>query len=114
MRRLFWMGVGAVGAVVLAQRARRAVQALPETMVDQVGRAGDTARQALRSALRDFTAARAERETELVTALLTEPEAGTARRPRHEAPPTGARSPSGARLAAADDDDEDDDEDDDL
>ncbi len=102
MRRLFWMGVGAVGAVVLAQRARSAVQRLPETVADtvtaQVGRAGHHASAALRDAVGTFRAARKEREAELVAALLVEPEGGTERRPRTPRPdrPTaghGSRDP---------------------
>ena len=86
MRRLFWMGVGAVGAVVLVQRARGAVQRLPETVTEavtaQVGQAGQRASSALRDAVGTFRVARTEREAELVAALLVEPEGGTERRPR--------------------------------
>lgn len=86
MRRLFWMGVGAVGAVVLAQRARNAVRRLPDAVTEavttQVGQAGQRASSALQDAVAVFRTARAERESELVTALLTEPEGGTERRPR--------------------------------
>lgn len=106
MRRLFWMGVGAAGAVYLAQRARRAVRSLPETMVGQVEQAGARASSALAAAVTDFRAARAEREVELVEALLVEPAAGadasapSGRRPR--------RRGDAGDLAWADDDDEDD------
>lgn len=90
MRRLFWMGVGAVGAVVVAQRARSAVQQLPETVTEavatQVGQAGQRASSALRDAVDVFRAARAEREAELVTGLLVEPAGGTERRPRTPRP----------------------------
>lgn len=86
MRRLFWMGVGAVGAVVVAQRARRAVTRLPDTVTEavatQVGQAGRRASSALQDAVGAFRVARAEREAELVAALLVEPEGGTERRPR--------------------------------
>lgn len=100
MRRLFWMGVGAVGAVVLAQRARGAVQRLPETVTDavttQVGQVGQRASAALRDAVGTFRVARTERESELVAALLVEPEGGTVRRPRTTRPerhaPGGATS----------------------
>lgn len=86
MRRLFWMGVGAAGAVVLVQRARKVVQHLPETMVGQVEQAGERASSALRTAVADFRLARAEREVELVEALLVEPaSSGTESRPRARA-----------------------------
>ena len=86
MRRLFWMGVGAVGAVVVAQRARSAVRRLPDAVTEavatQVGHAGHRASSALQDAVGVFRTARAEREAELVTALLVEPEGGTELRPR--------------------------------
>lgn len=94
MRRLFWMGVGAVGAVVVAQRARSALKSLPDAVTDavtaQVGQAGQRASSALSDAARVFRAARAEREAELVAALLVEPEGGTERRPRTR---SGASTP---------------------
>lgn len=90
MRRLFWMGVGAVGAVVLAQRARSAVRSLPETVTGavtaQVGQAGQRASSAMRDAVGTFRTARTEREAELVAALLVEPAGGTERRPRTTGP----------------------------
>ena len=86
MRRLFWVGVGAVGAVVVAQRARTAVKKLPDTVTEavatQVEQAGRRASSALQDAVEAFRVARAEREAELVAALLVEPEGGTERRPR--------------------------------
>lgn len=101
MRRLFWMGVGAVGAVVVVQRARGAVRRLPDTVADavtaQVGQAGQRASSAVREAVDVFRSARAEREAELVTALLVEPEGGTQRRPRttRAERPASGRAPSG-------------------
>lgn len=90
MRRLFWMGVGAVGAVVVARRVRTAVTRLPDTVTDavatQVGQAGQRASSALQDAVGAFRVARAEREAELVAALLVEPEGGTERRPRSARP----------------------------
>lgn len=105
MRRLFWVGVGAAGAVFLAQKARRAVQALPETMAGQVEEAGQRASSALRTALADFRTARAERELALVDALLVEPVGGTQRRPR------SSRTPQAdADVGRWDDDEEEDDD----
>lgn len=107
MRRLFWMGVGAVGAVVLAQRARSAVKRLPDAVTDavttQVGQAGQRASSALQEAVGAFRAARAEREAELVAALLVEPEGGTERRPRTARP--DRRSPLGETVVDPWDDD---------
>lgn len=105
MRRLFWMGVGAVGAVVLLRRARRAAENLPATVTNAVVAQADQARARVSSAaseaLSAFRSARAERESELVEALLVEPEGGTERRPRTSARPAGA----GASAVADWDDD---------
>jgi len=90
MRRLFWMGVGAAVVVVAARRARRVVRSLPDAVVHQVEDATERASSALRSAVADFGAARAERERELVEALLTEPAGGTERRPRTRPAPAAA------------------------
>ncbi|GEN78840.1 hypothetical protein [Actinotalea fermentans] len=103
MRRLFWMGLGAVGAVVVVQRARSAVKRLPDTVAEavtaQVGQAGQRASSALHEAVDVFRAARAERETELVTALLVEPEGGTERRPRTaRAEPPASRGDRGDEV----------------
>jgi hypothetical protein len=103
MRRLFWAGVGAVGAVVVARRARRMANRLPDAVADQVEEAGRRASTALRAAVDEFRAARTARETELVEALLVEPAGGTERRPR-----TRRRSPEPAWEADPWSDDEDD------
>lgn len=75
MRRVFWMGVGAVGAAVAAQRVRRTARRFtPEAVAEQ---ADDVLRRTLaaaREAVAEFRTASAEREIELVTALLVEPE----------------------------------------
>lgn len=106
MRRLFWMGVGAVGAVVLVRRAKRAAENLPATVTNAVAAQADQARvrfsSATGEALAAFRSARAERESELVEALLVEPEGGARRRPRSAARPARATSAS----AAADWDDD--------
>jgi len=97
MRRLFWMGVGAVGAVVVAQRARSALTRLPDAVtsrVAQAGRAGRWTSSTLRETVAAFRAARTEREAELVAALLAEPEDAAVRRPRTRrdtSPSGGAR-----------------------
>lgn len=94
MRRLFWMGVGAAGAVVLARRAKAAVRRFtPEGVAEQASDAGRRVTDALRDAVTDFRTARAERETELVTALLAEPEGGTVAERR------AARASAGATPA---------------
>ncbi len=107
MRRLFWVGVGAVGAVVVAQRARTAMRRLPDAVTEavttQVGQAGQRASSALQEAVGVFRAARAEREAELVTALLTEPEGGTERRPR--TPRADRRATAGGTVGDPWDDD---------
>lgn len=77
MRRLFWVGVGAVGAVVVAQRVRRAVRTLAtEAVADRVEAAGQRTTTALHDAVGQFRTARAARERELVEALLVTPEGG--------------------------------------
>jgi hypothetical protein len=78
MRRLFWMGVGAAGAIVVVQRVRRAAERLtPDGIAEQVVAAGRRTTSALREAVSEFRVATSTREAELVNALLVEPEAGT-------------------------------------
>lgn len=95
MRRLFWMGVGAAGAVVAASRVRRAVRRVtPEGVAEQIEDAGRRTGTALRDAVGVFRAASREREDALVTALLVEPSQdgtgapvdGGATRGRHAVP----------------------------
>jgi post-segregation antitoxin (ccd killing protein) len=99
MRRLFWMGVGAAGAVWVARRAKRAMTALPETVTTAVAQQAGQARVrvsgAASEALAAFRAARTERESELVEALLVEPAGGTERRPR-----TATRTSRAERASA--------------
>lgn len=77
MARLFWVGVGAVGAVVLTRRLReQARRYTPEGVAERVEAAGEQAGLALTGAVRRFRAARAEREQELVDTLLVTPEGG--------------------------------------
>jgi len=81
MRRLLWMGVGAVGAAVVAARVRRAARRLtPDDVAEQVEAVGRRTASALREAVEEFRTARTAREHELVTALLVEPAAGLAPR----------------------------------
>ena len=84
MRRIFWVSVGvtvgAVGAVLLVRRVEAAVRRYtPEAVVGQVGDAGRAARTSLGHAAATFRTARAEREQELITSLLVEPEGGDPR-----------------------------------
>lgn len=81
MRRLVWMGVGAVGAAVVAARVRRAARRFtPDGVAEQVEAVGRRTTSALREAVEEFRTARTAREHELVTALLVEPAAGPAPR----------------------------------
>ena len=79
MRRLFWVGVGAVGAVVAVERVRRAARRYtPAGVGDQVKVAGRATSSALLDAVGQLKAAMAHRERELVDTLLLTPEAGDA------------------------------------
>lgn len=78
MRRLFWMGVGAVGTIVVAQRVRRQAQRFtPDGVAGQAVEAGRRTGRAVQEAVGEFRAAATERERDLVTALLVEPEGGS-------------------------------------
>lgn len=77
MRRLFWMGVGAAGAVVVAQRLRTAWRRYtPEGVAEQVEQAGLGAVAAVRSAVDTFADSFRTRERDLTAQLLVEPEGG--------------------------------------
>jgi hypothetical protein len=111
MRRLFWVGVGAVGTVVVAQRVRQAARRFtPEGVAEQAVDAGRRTGTALREAVVEFRVARAERESELVTALLVEPEGGTRaeRRAAHDAHDHAPADPFARHSTFVDDEDEDD------
>ena len=100
MRRLFWVAVGAVGAVVVAQRFKQLARRLtPEGVAEQVEDVGARTTTALRSAVGEFRTARAQRETDLVTALLVTPEGGEyvprRDRPRPESSAPSTAGPSG-------------------
>jgi hypothetical protein len=98
MRRLFWVGVGAVGAVVVAQRFRQAVRRFtPEGVAEQVEEVGARTTTALQGAAREFRSARAERERDLIAALLVTPEADYVprRRSRDDRPVPSDVRPSG-------------------
>lgn len=75
MARLFWVGVGAVGAVVVTRRLReKARRYTPEGVAERVEAAGDQASAAVTAAARRFRTARAERERDLVESLFVTPE----------------------------------------
>ncbi|WP_182111197.1 MULTISPECIES: hypothetical protein [unclassified Actinotalea] len=79
MRRLFWIGVGAAGAVVLVDRARRAARRYtPAGVAEQVEEAGQRAGSAVQGALATFRSAFETRERDLVATLLVQPEGGDA------------------------------------
>lgn len=107
MRRLFWMGVGAAGAVVAAERLRRyARRYTPAGVSERVEAAGQRTSTALHDAVDVFNAAREQREKDLVATLLVTPEGGDPdavlrRRGRHadDAAPGPAAS-SGASRAS--------------
>ncbi|MBX9245496.1 hypothetical protein ICW40_11850 [Actinotalea ferrariae] len=88
MRRLVWMGLGAAGAVLLAERARRvAHRYTPAGVTEQVEAAGQRAGSAVQGALTTFRTAFETREKDLVSTLLVQPEGGDARaalRRRHD------------------------------
>ena len=100
MRRLFWVGIGALGAVVVAQRLKQIVHRFtPEGVAEQVEDVGTRTTTALRAAAREFRAASAERERDLITALLVTPEGGEyvrrRDRVRDDGPAESAGRPSG-------------------
>ncbi|MBC7291225.1 MAG: hypothetical protein H5T83_07805 [Actinotalea sp.] len=77
MRRLFWVAVGAAGAVVVARRLEETARRYtPAGVAERVEVAGERTTQAMGNALERFRAARAEREQELLTTLLVTPEDG--------------------------------------
>jgi hypothetical protein len=77
MRRLFWVTVGAAGAVVVARRLEQAARRYtPAGVAERVEVAGERTTEAVGGALQRFRAARAERELELLTTLLVAPEGG--------------------------------------
>jgi len=77
MRRLFWVGVGAAGTVVVAQRLRTAWHRYtPEGVAEQVEAAGVGAVATARSAVDVFRSSFASRQRDLVDGLLVSPEGG--------------------------------------
>lgn len=109
MRRLFWMGVGALGAAWVTRRARQAVARLPQTVTSTVTAQATQARTRVSTVARDavaaFRSARTEREAELVEALLVEPEGGTERRPRSDRASAATRAVPGTSTVDPWDDD---------
>ena len=77
MRRLFWVGVGAAGAVMAADRLRKAARRYtPAGVGEQVDAASRATTSALHEAVDQFRTSMAAREKDLVTALLVTPESG--------------------------------------
>lgn len=77
MRRLFWVAVGAAGAVVVAKRLEETARRYtPAGVAERVEEAGERTTEAVGSALQRFRSARAERERDLLTTLLVTPEGG--------------------------------------
>jgi hypothetical protein len=75
MRRLFWVAVGAAGAVVVARRLEETARRYtPAGVAERVEEAGERTTEAVGGALQRFRSARAEREHELLTTLLVTPE----------------------------------------
>lgn len=115
MRRLFWVGVGAAGAVLVAGKVRAAARRYtPEGVAEQVGETGRRVGGALEEAVQQFRSAMATRERDLVSTLLVEPEAGDAgavfrRRtdePDRDRPSSSRRGPAGPGPAGRVDEDE--------
>ncbi|MBO1750462.1 hypothetical protein J4G33_01440 [Actinotalea sp. BY-33] len=103
MRRLFWVGVGATGAVLLARRLERAARRYsPAGLADQVEAAGDATSSALRDAATRFRTARATREAELVDQLLVTPESGDAGAVFGRGRTSGQRRPGASGRPAED------------
>lgn len=107
MRRLFWVAVGAAGAVLVAGRVRRtAARYTPAGLTEQAEEAGRRASSALREALDRLGSARREREEELRSTLLATPEHGDASavfgRGRHAGPAAGRPDPTGPPTAHPD------------
>lgn len=117
MRRLFWMGLGAAGAVIAAERLRRTARRYtPAGVSERVEAAGQRTSTALHDAVDVFNAAREQREKDLVATLLVTPEGGDPnavlrRRGKHaddDAPrsaPSGGTSRASRPSGRVDDDD---------
>lgn len=109
MRRLFWIGVGAAGTVLVAQRLRTAWRRYtPEGVAEQVEQAGLGAVAAVRSAVDTFTESFRTRERDLTAQLLVEPEGGDPSAVFRRSPrPSGDADSRPARpTGRVDDDDE--------
>ncbi len=108
MRRLFWMGVGAAGAVLAAQRLRATWHRYsPAGVAEQVEQAGQGLVGAARSAAATFTDSFRTRERDLTSQLLVQPEGGDPSAVFRRAPgpaDTGSRSASRPSGRVDDDD----------
>ena len=79
MARLFWVALGAAGAVVAAEKARRVARRYtPAGVTEQVEAVGRRTTGALQDAVAELRTAMAAREKELVATLLVTPEGGDA------------------------------------
>lgn len=79
MARLVWVALGAAGAVVAAEKARRVARRYtPAGVSEQVEAVGRRTSGALQEAVAELRSAMAAREQELVTTLLVTPEGGDA------------------------------------
>lgn len=112
MRRLFWVAVGAAGAVVVARRLEQAARRYtPAGVTEQVEEAGRRTQSAFRDAVTQWRSSMDQRERDLVSTLLVTPEGGDAhafrRRDRreHDEPweATGRRRAADGGRRAADD-----------
>ncbi|MBO0900383.1 hypothetical protein J1G42_18365 [Cellulomonas sp. zg-ZUI222] len=87
MRRLFWVGVGAALTVVVVRQGRRLVTHYAPAGSTEAVAGAVRVGQALRAAREDFRSGVAEREAELLEALVGDVDVDTVRSnaPRHRA-----------------------------
>lgn len=109
MARLFWVGVGAVGAVVVARKLKeQARRYTPEGVAERADAVREEAGAAVVGAVRRFRVARAERERDLVAQLLVTPAGGDAGavlgRGRRRADDDGDRATSSRPTGRVDED----------
>ncbi|GIG29141.1 hypothetical protein [Cellulomonas marina] len=113
IRGLLWAGAGAVATVVVARRARAAVDAHVPPAARDVLRDVSRWSAALELAREDFAVALAEREEELKARLLGDTDVDALRRQRRDRQAVGAGAPgrrgrAGWSDAPTDDPDDDD------
>ena len=99
MARLLWTGIGAVGAAYALRRAQKVAHRFtPDGVAEQVEVTGRKARGALEEAVVVFRTSRAQREKDLVEALLVQPVGGDPRAvfrrgDKDNGPPTSTTAP---------------------